>query len=131
MPPPGLSSNQAEPAWTLSPTRTAVDKPPAPKKVGTDWTGSANRAARKLFKDTLGIEDQSQFDGLVSNAGIMIRKPIKQLALAEWSQVIGTNLTATFLLARAAEDMLRAARGSIVATINAAISKEMFFMAFS
>src|SRR5689334_6422576 len=28
MPPPGFSSNHAEPAWTLSPTRTAVDSPP-------------------------------------------------------------------------------------------------------
>jgi NAD(P)-dependent dehydrogenase (short-subunit alcohol dehydrogenase family) len=36
------------------------------------------------------------------------------LSLAEWSAVIGTNLTATFLLVRAAEAMLRAAKGAIV-----------------
>ena len=34
--------------------------------------------------------------------------------LAEWSRVIGTNLTSTFLLTRAAETMLRAAKGSVV-----------------
>ncbi len=44
----------------------------------------------------------------------MIRKPIGALSLAEWQSVIGTNLTSTFLLARAAEPLLRATRGSIV-----------------
>jgi NAD(P)-dependent dehydrogenase (short-subunit alcohol dehydrogenase family) len=57
---------------------------------------------------------EGRLDALVSNAGIMVRKPVKQLTLAEWSRVIGTNLTACFLLARAAEDLLRAARGGIV-----------------
>ena len=44
----------------------------------------------------------------------MIRKPIGALTLAEWSAVMATNLTATFLLVRAAEGLLRAARGSVV-----------------
>ena len=44
----------------------------------------------------------------------MIRKPIRDLSLAEWSSVIGTNLTSTFLLARAAEGLLRDARGAVV-----------------
>ena len=57
---------------------------------------------------------EGRLDALVSNAGIMVRKPVKQLTLAEWSRVIGTNLTACFLLARAAEDLLRAASGGIV-----------------
>jgi NAD(P)-dependent dehydrogenase (short-subunit alcohol dehydrogenase family) len=34
--------------------------------------------------------------------------------LAEWRRVLDTNLTATFLLARAAERRLRAAKGAIV-----------------
>jgi NAD(P)-dependent dehydrogenase (short-subunit alcohol dehydrogenase family) len=55
-----------------------------------------------------------RLDALVSNAGIMIRKPIKELTLAEWRRVIDTNLTATFLLARAAEAALREAKGAIV-----------------
>ena len=57
---------------------------------------------------------EGRLDALVSNAGFMIRKPIAELSLAEWSAVLGTNLTATFLLARAAEAMLRPAGGSIV-----------------
>jgi len=55
-----------------------------------------------------------RLDALVCNAGIMIRKPIGDLALAEWSQVIGTNLTSAFLLVRASEPLLRAAKGAVV-----------------
>ena len=55
-----------------------------------------------------------RLDGVVSNAGIMIRKPLRRLTLAEWHRVIDTNLTAAFLLARAAEKALRQARGAMV-----------------
>jgi NAD(P)-dependent dehydrogenase (short-subunit alcohol dehydrogenase family) len=51
---------------------------------------------------------------LVSNAGVMIRKPLRKLKAAEWHRVVDTNLTATFLFARAAEKALRKARGAIV-----------------
>jgi NAD(P)-dependent dehydrogenase (short-subunit alcohol dehydrogenase family) len=59
-------------------------------------------------------EREGRLDALVSNAGFMIRKPIRDLTLAEWNAVLATNLTATFLLVRATEDLLRAARGSVV-----------------
>jgi NAD(P)-dependent dehydrogenase (short-subunit alcohol dehydrogenase family) len=58
--------------------------------------------------------EEGRLDALVSNAGIMIRKPIAALTPAEWARVLATNLTATFLLVKAAERMLRAARGSVV-----------------
>ena len=57
---------------------------------------------------------EGRLDALVCNAGINIRKAIAQLTVAEWSRVIGTNLTSTFLLTRAAEALLRAANGAIV-----------------
>lgn len=57
---------------------------------------------------------EGRLDALVCNAGIMIRKLIADLTLAEWSQVIGVNLTSTFLLVRAAEALLRAAKGAVV-----------------
>jgi NAD(P)-dependent dehydrogenase (short-subunit alcohol dehydrogenase family) len=60
-------------------------------------------------------ERERRLDALICNAGFMIRKPLAQLTLADWSRVIGTNLTSTFLFARAAEDLLRAAHGAIVA----------------
>ncbi len=59
-------------------------------------------------------EQEGRLDGLVCNAGFMIRKPLRDLSLAEWQAVLGTNLTSTFLLVRAAEDLLRAAHGAIV-----------------
>lgn len=62
-----------------------------------------------------GIETvEGRLDGLVCNAGFMIRKPLAELTLAEWSSVIATNLTSTFLLVRAAEKMLLAAGGAVL-----------------
>jgi NAD(P)-dependent dehydrogenase (short-subunit alcohol dehydrogenase family) len=58
--------------------------------------------------------EEGRLDGLVCNAGFMIRKPIRELSLAEWSSVLATNLTSTFLLVKAAEDLLRATKGSVV-----------------
>jgi NAD(P)-dependent dehydrogenase (short-subunit alcohol dehydrogenase family) len=57
---------------------------------------------------------EHRLDALICNAGFMIRKPIAALTLAEWSAVLTTNLTSTFLLVRATEALLRAARGAIV-----------------
>lgn len=55
-----------------------------------------------------------QLDGLVANAGVMVRKPLRRLSLEEWRRVIDTNLTAAFLFARAAARELSKARGAIV-----------------
>ena len=55
-----------------------------------------------------------RLDGIVSNAGIMIRKPLHRLTVSEWHRVVDTNLTAAFLLARAAEKPLRKAGGAMV-----------------
>jgi hypothetical protein len=57
---------------------------------------------------------ERRLDALICNAGFMIRKPIADLSLAEWSSVLATNLTSTFLLARGAEKLLRAAKGAVV-----------------
>ncbi|CAH2601753.1 SDR family oxidoreductase [Rhodovastum atsumiense] len=57
---------------------------------------------------------EGRLDALVSNAGFGITRSLSELTLTEWNTVLATNLTATFLLARAAEDLLRAARGAIV-----------------
>jgi NAD(P)-dependent dehydrogenase (short-subunit alcohol dehydrogenase family) len=57
---------------------------------------------------------EGRLDALVCNAGVMVRKPIGQLTLDEWSRVLRTNLTSVFLLVRAAEAMLRDAKGAVV-----------------
>lgn len=74
--------------------------------VGTEET--AGRAVRTV------VDRFGRLDAVVSNAGIMVRKPLRQLTLSEWRKVLDTNLTAAFLFARAAEKRLRASRGAIV-----------------
>ena len=70
------------------------------------------KTARQAVK--VVAEKFARLDALVSNAGIMVRKPLRRLTLADWHKVLDTNLTATFLFARAAERALRAAGGAIV-----------------
>jgi NAD(P)-dependent dehydrogenase (short-subunit alcohol dehydrogenase family) len=60
------------------------------------------------------VATEQRLDALICNAGFMIRKPIASLSLAEWSSVLTTNLTSTFLLVREAEALLRAAKGAVV-----------------
>jgi hypothetical protein len=55
-----------------------------------------------------------RIDAIVSNAGFGRTAPLAQTTLATWNEVLATNLTATFLLARVAEADLRRARGAIV-----------------
>ncbi len=55
-----------------------------------------------------------RLDALVCNAGMMIRRKLADLTLEEFRRVLDVNLTSTFLLARAAEDLLRTAKGSVL-----------------
>jgi NAD(P)-dependent dehydrogenase (short-subunit alcohol dehydrogenase family) len=61
------------------------------------------------------VERLGRLDAVVSNAGIMVRKPVTELAIDEWRRVLDTNLTGTFLLAKHAAPHLKVERGSIVA----------------
>jgi len=55
-------------------------------------------------------------DILINNAGIQHRQPLVDLALADWQRVINTNLTAAFLVGRAAARRMiaRKAGGKII-----------------
>jgi len=55
-----------------------------------------------------------RIDAVVSNAGIGAFGPMSQTTLESWNRVLATNLTATFLLAKATAGDLKAARGAIV-----------------
>jgi NAD(P)-dependent dehydrogenase (short-subunit alcohol dehydrogenase family) len=55
-----------------------------------------------------------RIDAIVSNAGISRFQPIDETSLEAWNRVLATNLTAAFLLAKAAQRDLRRARGSMV-----------------
>ena len=53
-------------------------------------------------------------DVLINNAGIMIRRPLTELSLAEWNRVLAVNLSGAFLCARACAPALRQARGALL-----------------
>jgi len=52
----------------------------------------------QLEKDV--IASFGRLDILVNNAGINLRKPITEFTLAEWNQVMATNVTGVFLMCR-------------------------------
>jgi len=56
-----------------------------------------------------------RIDILVNSAGINIRKPVEEMSLGEWHQVMDTNLTATFLACKAVgPHMKRAGFGRVI-----------------
>lgn len=60
------------------------------------------------------LDEFGRVDGLVNNAGVMVRKPVTELALADWNRVIGTNLTGAYLCAKHLAPALKKTRGAIV-----------------
>ena len=65
---------------------------------------------------------QGRLDILVNNAGMNIRKPVHELTLPEWRQVIDTNLTSAYLCCHAAYPMFKAAGGGKVINIGSMMS---------
>jgi NAD(P)-dependent dehydrogenase (short-subunit alcohol dehydrogenase family) len=55
-----------------------------------------------------------RIDAIVSNAGLGSFGPLAKTTLESWNRVLATNLTATFLLAKAAAADLERVRGAIV-----------------
>lgn len=55
-----------------------------------------------------------QLDVLVNAAGMMTEAGIEEMSAADWQKTLSVNLTAPFLMIRAALPHLRATRGSIV-----------------
>jgi NAD(P)-dependent dehydrogenase (short-subunit alcohol dehydrogenase family) len=85
----------------------------APAGVRLDQCDVGDEAAVARLIDRIRA-DHGRLDALVCNAGFMIRKPLAALSLAEWRSVVDTHLTSIFLLVRAAEALLRDARGAVV-----------------
>jgi hypothetical protein len=107
----GIATRLATDGWrVVIADRDPSGAPPGVRAITCDITDEA--AVTALVADVTAQE--GRLDGLVCNAGIMIRKPIHDLTLAEWSRVLATNLTSSFLLVRAAEALLRAAHGAVV-----------------
>ena len=83
-----------------------------------DVTDEASVAA--LFAQV--AERCGRLDILVNNAGTTVRKPVDQLALAEWHQVMDTNLTSAFLCCRAAHPLFKQVGGGKVINIGSMMS---------
>ncbi len=108
----GIAARLASDGWrvVVADREPGVASPQGGRSVVCDVGDEV--AVSALLRSIAATEQR--LDALICNAGFMIRKPIADLSLAEWSSVLTTNLTSTFLLVRAAEPMLRAAKGSVV-----------------
>ena len=107
----GIAARLAEDGWrVVIADREPAEAPRGVRAIACDVADEA--AVANLIANVTAQE--GRLDGLVCNAGINIRKPLAELTLAEWSRVLAVNLTSTFLLVRAAERLLRAARGAVV-----------------
>jgi 2-deoxy-D-gluconate 3-dehydrogenase len=63
-----------------------------------------------------------RLDVLVNNAGINIRKPPHELTLAEWHEVLETNLTSAFLASHSAYPHMKRAGGGKIVNIGSMMS---------
>ena len=86
--------------------------------LALDVTDEAS--VQKVFDEV--VARCGRLDILVNNAGTTVRKPVDQLALAEWHQVMDTNLTSAFLCSRAAHPHLKAAGGGKIINIGSMMS---------
>ena len=68
------------------------------------------------------VEQCGRLDILVNNAGINIRKPPETLSLAEWREVIDTNLTSAYLCSHAAYPEMKKAGGGKIVNIGSMMS---------
>jgi 2-deoxy-D-gluconate 3-dehydrogenase len=97
-----------------------------------ELTGSGGRA----IAITADVTDQAEveamvtavlaafgrLDVLVNNAGINIRKPPHELALADWRSVLDTNLTSAFLCSQAAHGAMKQNGGGKIVNIGSMMS---------
>ena len=86
--------------------------------IEVDVTGE--KSVQQLFGRTLA--ECGRLDILVNNAGINIRKPPQDLSLAEWKQVLDTNLTSAFLCSHAAYPAMKAAGAGKIVNIGSMMS---------
>jgi 2-dehydro-3-deoxy-D-gluconate 5-dehydrogenase len=78
------------------------------------------RSVEALVADA--AQQCGRIDILVNNAGINIRKPAHELPVAQWQQVIDTNLTSAFVCSRAVYPHLKRAGGGKIINIGSMLS---------
>ncbi|MFC0252905.1 SDR family oxidoreductase [Massilia consociata] len=78
-------------------------------------------AASRLVGNALDL--LGRLDILVNNAGTDVTLPISEMAEADWMRVVGTNLTAPFLLSKHAADAMRREGGGHIVNIASTAAK--------
>jgi 2-dehydro-3-deoxy-D-gluconate 5-dehydrogenase len=81
----------------------------------------ADEASVQAMVDAVA-ERSGRLDILVNNAGMNVRKPVQDLALDEWRQVVDTNLTSAFLCCRSAYPLMKRAGGGKIINIGSMMS---------
>jgi 2-deoxy-D-gluconate 3-dehydrogenase len=95
------------------------------EKAGGQALAIAVDVAEEASVDALvraTLDAYGRLDILVNNAGINIRKQPQDYTLAEWRQVLDTNLTSAFLASRAAYPAMKAAGAGKIINIGSMMS---------
>jgi len=92
-----------------------------PGEVLTIQADIRKEASCKAMVDE-AAEKLGRLDILVNNAGINIRKQPQEYSLAEWREVLDTNLTSAFVAAQAAYPHLKRAGGGKIVNIGSMMS---------
>jgi 2-deoxy-D-gluconate 3-dehydrogenase len=86
--------------------------------IEVDVTDEA--ACQAMVASAVGTH--GRLDILINNAGINIRKPPQNYTLAEWHQILQTNLTSAFLCSQAAYPAMKRASGGKIINIGSMMS---------
>ena len=86
--------------------------------IEVDVTDEA--ACQAMVASAVGTH--GRLDILINNAGMNIRKPPQDYTLAEWHQILQTNLTSAFLCSQAAYPAMKQASGGKIINIGSMMS---------
>jgi NAD(P)-dependent dehydrogenase (short-subunit alcohol dehydrogenase family) len=87
---------------------------------GAAWSRVVDVANEQSVEDLFAsvFEREKRVDILINNAGVAIRRPAVELALADWEKVIAVNMTGVFLCARsAARHMIASGQGGAIVNV--------------
>jgi len=108
---------------TLSDLRVAQEEISADggRVIAVQTDVSSEKSVHRLLSKTL--TEFGTIDILINNAGQYMEKTIAEMSLEEWDSVIGTNLTAPFLLTRAVLPEMTEKRDGTIVMISSTSGK--------